>query len=368
MKNGVLICSGTYCTKNIGDYIQSVSQEQYYDKIDTYVERESMNTFQLGEEVKTIMNGWFMHNPENFPPSDCIRPLFVSFHIVPSMAERMLSPEVISYLRKYEPIGARDTGTKELLESKGIKSYFSGCLTICLNRKYKSDIHDDSVVFVDPYYDLFGKRQHGFSKWLYAFSVLLKNLRAAIRLGNIFNYEFKSKVSYISTKVDRILHAAAFYDTYSKLFSDEVLFDATYVCHTVEQKTFKNDDEKMEYARQLIHRYAKAKYVVTSRIHCALPCLGVETPVLFVTSDSLEGFNPIRSVGRFGGLIEWFHCLRWKPEGIIMEDQELKNILKGKKINKDFIFENKKDYISYRNALDATVSAFVNDNCIKKET
>ena len=246
---------------------------------------------------------------------------------MPDIAERMLSPEVISYLKKYEPIGARDTGTKELLESKGIKSYFSGCLTICLNRKYKSDIHDDSVIFV--------------------------------RLGKIFNYEFKSKVSYISTRLDRILHAAAFYDTYSELFSDEVLFNAIYICHTVEQDRFKNDDEKMDYARQLIHRYAKAKYVVTSRIHCALPCLGVETPVLFVTSDNLEGFNPIRSAGRFGGLIEWFHCLRWKPEGVIMEEQELRDILKGRKIDKDFIFENKRDYISYRNDLDATVSAFV---------
>lgn len=359
MKNGVLICSGTYCTKNIGDYIQSVAQEQYYDKVDTYVEREQMNSFQSSEKVRTIMNGWFMHKPENFPPSDSIMPLFVSFHIVPDVAGRLLSPEVISYLKKYEPIGARDTGTKELLESKGVKSYFSGCLTICLNRKYKSDIHDDTVIFVDPYYDLYGKRRHLFFRWLHAFSVLFRNLRPAVRLGKIFNYEFKSKVSYISARLDRILHAAAFYDTYSKLFSDEVLFEAIYICHTVEQGRFKDDDEKMDYARLLIHRYAKAKYVVTSRIHCALPCLGVETPVLFVTSDNLEGFNPIRSAGRFGGLIEWFHCLRWKPEGVIMEEQELKDVLKGRKIDKDFIFKNKRDYISYRNDLDATVSAFV---------
>lgn len=51
----------------------------------------------------------------------------------------------------------------------------------------------------------------------------------------------------------------------------------------------------MEYAKYLIRKYAKAKLVVTSRIHCALPCLGIETPVIFVTSDNLE-----QGVGRSG--------------------------------------------------------------------
>ena len=70
MKNGLLICHGWGSTKNIGDYIQSVAQEQFLDKVDCYVEREQMNAFQSDEKVNTIMNAWFMHHPENFPPSD----------------------------------------------------------------------------------------------------------------------------------------------------------------------------------------------------------------------------------------------------------------------------------------------------------
>lgn len=31
--------------KNIGDYIQSIAQEQYWDKIDCYVEREKLASF-----------------------------------------------------------------------------------------------------------------------------------------------------------------------------------------------------------------------------------------------------------------------------------------------------------------------------------
>ena len=38
-RNGLLVCAGSGDVKNIGDYIQSVAQEQFYDRIDTYVER-----------------------------------------------------------------------------------------------------------------------------------------------------------------------------------------------------------------------------------------------------------------------------------------------------------------------------------------
>ena len=71
----------------------------------------------------------------------------------------------------------------------------------------------------------------------------------------------------------------------------------------------------MEYARQLIRKYAHARYVVTSRIHCALPCLGVETPCVFITTESLHN-NTLRDNSRFGGLIEMFNVAEWK-DGII---------------------------------------------------
>ena len=38
MKNGLLICNGGGKKKNMGDYIQSVAQEQFLNPVDCYVE------------------------------------------------------------------------------------------------------------------------------------------------------------------------------------------------------------------------------------------------------------------------------------------------------------------------------------------
>ena len=46
-RNGLLVCAGSGDVKNIGDYIQSVAQEQFYDRIDTYVEERILMSFHL---------------------------------------------------------------------------------------------------------------------------------------------------------------------------------------------------------------------------------------------------------------------------------------------------------------------------------
>ena len=43
--------------------------------------------------------------------------------------------------------------------------------------------------------------------------------------------------------------------------------------------------ERFKIAKNLIYKYAKAKLVITSRIHCALPCLALNTPFIFVNKD-----------------------------------------------------------------------------------
>lgn len=73
MKNGILVCAPLSNGKNIGDYIQSVAQEQFYSKKGCYVEREELNTFHSNERTNVIMNGWFMWKPQNFPPSEDMR-------------------------------------------------------------------------------------------------------------------------------------------------------------------------------------------------------------------------------------------------------------------------------------------------------
>lgn len=352
MKNGILICTGTSDTKNIGDYIQSVAQEQYYNHIDCYVEREHMDSFNSDEKVKVIMNAWFMWNPLNFPPSKWIEPLCISMHIVPSIADKMLSEKTIAYLKKYEPIGARDKNTQRILQSKGIESFFSGCLTLTLGLKYKSLVKDDKIYFVDPYYE-FGNTKSRFFKYINAFFLILKYKRKATIISKSFVLEQSSRLSRVSHRIDLLAHAASFYATYSTAFSDDVLLNANYITHVVVQSKFKDDDAKMEYARNLIHKYAKAKLVVTSRIHCALPCLGIETPVLFVNSEELtNGEKREGSNGRFDGLIELLNTLTWTSKGVLNPATE-------DKINMLNIPSNPIKYTPLRNNLIKMAQEFV---------
>ncbi|WP_446424639.1 polysaccharide pyruvyl transferase family protein, partial [Mailhella sp.] len=67
-----------------------------------------------------------------------------------------------------------------------------------------------------------------------------------------------------------------------------------------------NPQEKLESAQTLIRTYAHARLVVTSRIHCALPCLGLGVPVIL----ACRRFD----VKRYQGLFEFFNYVGWDSE------------------------------------------------------
>ncbi len=356
--NGLLKCSGSSTTKNIGDYIQTVAQEQFWDKVDCYVERESLNTFHCDGTVNLIMNGWYMWNPRNFPPSKCINPLFVSVHINPKCSKEFFSSATIEYLKKHEPIGARDKGTQSLLEQHGIKSYYSSCLTLTLGLKYKTDEKNGKVVFVDPY--IFRKE----TPKLIAISLvkacyhLLKHPLKTHRLAKKIKYN-PTQISNYCQWLDRHLCMASFYEIYSKVFDDDVLFHADYISHSI-CNVGVTDDEKMQHARDLIKFYAGARLVVTSRIHAALPCLGVETPVIFIPSVGLDSTR--ENAGRFEGIEEFFNVIRWIDNKLEIESDEINKSLIDGKITDDFHIENSGLYKPYRDQLISTVLKFCRAN------
>lgn len=360
MKNGLLVCAPIRTKKNIGDYIQSVAQEQFFNHIDTYVEREDLCNYHSSDVTRLIMNAWFMWYPEKFPPSADITPCFVSFHIVPSIAPKLLTAKSIAYLKKYEPIGARDKGTEMLLERNGIKSYFSGCLTLTLGLKYKSREKDGSIYFVDPYYDMCGMRMNLFSvkSYIKTLKNYLKYRKVIAKVLPHFEHEYKTVFGLLSQRLENRLCASNFYASYHTLFTDDVLHKANYIQHSVSVEKYRDHDALLAYARELINKYAKASFVITSRIHCGLPCLGVETPVLFVMSDILNG-NKLRSAGRLDGLIELFHVIHWQEERFEVNDFEISSALKDGKIGLNFKFKNKDDYKNYSEELIDTITNFL---------
>lgn len=283
---------------NIGDYIQALASSQFLPSVDGFVNREELKDYD-GEECIVIMNGWYMHNPKMWPPSEKIHPIFLSFHINSLASNEMLSEESLNYLKKHEPIGCRDYYTCELLKSYNIEAFFSGCMTLTLGLNYHQEIRDDKYYFVDPFYQ---------------YKNSLKNLSLSI-IELLIHYK---SIHHISKKlpnnkkgVKSIIKTAFFFKEYKRFFSKDILTRAEYVCQeSSDYHKFGNNYELLREAERLVKCYSKAKLVVTSRIHCALPCLGLDTPVVFI--ENLRQKETSRC--RLNGLRELFNLLVWDEQ------------------------------------------------------
>lgn len=359
--NGLLVRKAEKGRKNIGDYIQSAAQEQYWDHIDLILDREHLDavTSPSGESIHLIMNSWWMWNLESFPPAKVIHPLFVSFHISPHIAERMLTPESIKYLKSYEPIGARDTGTMKILKNNHIKSYFSGCLTLTLDQKYKSADHSGPVYFVDPEYPLF--RPRAYKDYFLALLLYLRHFKKISVFSKKFIFERRTVFARFSKKLNKKICAVWFVHQYKQFFTEEIIYNADYITHMVDaEKEYPTNEACLTYARELIHLYSHASMIITSRIHAALPSLGLGTPVFFVDSPKIDA-GVIE--GRLGGLIDLFNYrFIANLNGLFPQTDELKALLSVGKVSPTTILQNSNKYLQYHDSLIYTVKEFVK-NC-----
>lgn len=257
MKTGIITHPNS---QNYGDDIQSLAAYRLVEalgyKVDFLADRENLNNPTIKEPIKLINSGWFMENPTNWPPADNILPLFISFHITHNnnATKLMINKKHYSYYKKNEPIGCRDYHTAKLFQNIGINAYYSGCLTLTLENNTKPSEKTEEIIFVD------------------AFN---KNLPEDLR-----NKMFQ------------------------KLVPDSIKNNIVTIEHS--HKSIEKDmNNRLKYASHLLDRYSKAHLVVTSRIHVALPCVALGTPVLFTD----VGFNLEKSRNRFDGVIEYFNKL-----------------------------------------------------------
>ncbi len=249
MKYGVVAYPNSL---NIGDDIQCLAAMGLLDQVDYYIDRDQIDKPLYDEKIKLICNGWFTETPDNWPPAPNYHPLFISFHVtdVHNSTKKLVNSKFYDYYKQFEPIGCRDYDTVALFEKIGIKAYFSGCMTLTLENKY--DYRTDDIYLVDPFYKYDRTRQY-----------LRKSLDALVP------EKFKKDVHLIT------------HDDWLSM-------------HTVE--------DRLERARGLLKKYATAKMVITSRIHCALPCLALGTPVYFVD----VGY---KQRNRFKGILDLMHCI-----------------------------------------------------------
>lgn len=318
---------------NIGDYIQSLAARQYLNDSVQFISREKLLDY-YGAKTRLIMNGWFLHDLNNWPPSENIIPMFIAFHVNSGAVSILNNAQSIEYLKKHQPIGCRDKYTVKLLSERGIKSYFSGCLTLTLGETYSSESKDGQIYFVDPYMPkLFGV---SFYKKIYLTFTVIQN---AITIIKICKKMHGGRLS-----LRKYYKASCFFKTYRSFFSKSIMLKAEYLTHMYHPDYFHSEDQKFSEAENLIHKFSRAKLVVTSRIHCALPCLAIETPVIY-TDDCLK--NEISSC-RLDGLLELFNILYIKDGKIVGKDinddvnfvnqnTKIRNKTIYKKIKKDII-------------------------------
>ena len=71
---------------------------------------------------------------------------------------------------------------------------------------------------------------------------------------------------------------------------------------------FQNHLERFQIAKELLDKYARAKLVVTTRLHGALPCLALHTPVIFISKSY--------DYKRFPGLYDLLNTIGRNETGI----------------------------------------------------
>ena len=267
---------------NIGDYVQALASSQFYPSIDGFLDRDEDLKSYDGEDCKIIMNGWYMHNPANWPPSDKIYPLFVAVHVNSLAKDALMIPESIEYFKKHEPIGCRDYYTEDLLRENGVDAYFSGCVTLTLGKNYHTEETEDRTYIVDPIYN----GEMGFKNVMNAMGEFIIHPIDITRLlcRKHFTAHAGNNIFY------KLLKTALYYKEYTRVFGRDIVMNSTYVCQENKYyaREFKTEEDRLKEAERLIRLYSKAKLVITTRIHCALPCLGMGTPVIYLDKVQIQ--------------------------------------------------------------------------------
>ena len=252
MEIGVL---GYIGSRNIGDYIQTKAVIDMIHPINYIVlDREGLHKFK-GSKIKTIINGWFMENPKNWPPNKNISPLFISFHINPSAEKELLKPESLNYLKQYEPIGCRDTYTQNLLQKNGIKSYHSSCITTTFNRdKYITNKTQPEGVIVIGAFD---------------------RLNPSIDFSSIYRL-LLSLIKYPIYKLKYLLKKQSF----ENHLRNQNLVVKRY--QQITKRKISSHNQGLKLANDMLKEIAKSEIIITSRIHAALPALAMGLKVIFI--------------------------------------------------------------------------------------
>jgi len=186
---------------------------------------------------KKYIYGWHQHKIDGGYQTGILRDgeqnVFLSFHVSKELRAYLeKNPTICSQYQKFAPIACRDPGTEQFFKAHNIDAHCTFCITLSMKNAYPNEsMQRKKVLYVDA--------------------------NCNSREFELHNKEF-------------LTHAN------SEFYS--------WTC-----------SRRLNHAQNLLDEYACAAYVVTSRIHCALPCIAFGTPVRFVNSDGNPVLTPTKS-------------------------------------------------------------------------
>jgi Capsular polysaccharide synthesis protein/Polysaccharide pyruvyl transferase len=212
-------------TENLGDHVQILAANQLLQRVgiqpDVLLDRDdeiasAQAIAPLPKPVGALINGWYKTNPVEWPPHPDLDPIYLGFHMRLFQSPTLVSPEAIAHYKKFEPVGCRDAYTSATLRAHGVNAFVSYCLSMLYEKRMPSPLQTET---------------------------------------------------YVVSRTEDLLR-----------YVPSELGDVHYVSHYSGSSNF--HDNMLRVGRLLELYRTRAKLIVTSLLHCALPAVAMGIPVV----------------------------------------------------------------------------------------
>ncbi|WP_149243430.1 polysaccharide pyruvyl transferase family protein [Dyadobacter sp. 32] len=264
-------------SQNIGDHIQSIAAERFIPNVNKRFDRDRLRFIESDSVYFIIMNGWFSHSPSKcFPISNCLTPIFWGIHVT-------------DWNNTWEHISKNE----ECL------NYFKANAPIGCRDTYTCRLFNS----------------HGINSF-YSKCLTLT-----------FPHREKKVVNGWNVIVDVPFPLPTFVENRGVRLTHQLSRDVS-------------EGIKFEQANKVLSLYSNlASLVITTRLHCALPCIAMGIPVIFfgnpsdyrlsIISDLGLTINPIPeniylSNDRLNSnsLLDLWNAVDWKGQTIDFEKEK----------------------------------------------
>lgn len=223
-------------TDNLGDDLLTLAASCLLPRVDRVLNAdhldEPFDDLEPNDRIVTLMCGDVMRHPVHWPPERHIAPAITGAHFSHEDIWGVPFSEIgetgLKYLAACGTIGCRDQRTVELMESMGLPCQLTACLTLTLKKPEVSAPARPYMVMCD----------------------VPEDVQRALK-EHVNGLDFRT-VTHLMTENDQD------YET------------------------------RMHAAHDMLKLYAAAQCVVTRRLHCAMACLAIGTPVLLLYHADYE--------------------------------------------------------------------------------